>query len=459
MELEQELRKIEEIKYKSKSDPFAEYVDTFIQRLPRYTVKLKGNKRWRTKKKVLTDLPIKAHLSGNYSVGVLAKWYPEYCILDMDNVASEEPERIRDELGLDESNSMLCTSESLDSYHILIRPSYNNRPPTIRLLQNTFNPFGKQNNIEIYPQANRTIRLPFGYRQNCLDIEYRNLEWKNELYWFKKLDDFDLSDIPYQQRELDLSFENPGFPTVFKEGEYLLKNGLQIKSSRNNSQFKMLYSLWRKNIPYSTAINLVWLTIKNKHNGFSKDIINNPGIVKKEIIRQARKIYDTYEHSYTYPDETHNGYNGYITKPDIYHIVMISKANLPRMRFLYNLVKYCCPRRYRNFINIHSDRLKEWSKRNYLKYLDELNKLEIVKRGDKYSVDKFSKSINIKWNFKNSDNAILDDNRSPDTFEDTIKLSYEPEEFKELLKKAGSKRVTAINLTKRLYRGVTNVYT
>ena len=129
------------------------------------------------------------------------------------------------------------------------------------------------------------------------------------------------------------------------------------------------------------------------------------------------------------------------------------------MRFLYSLVKYCYPRRYRTFIDIHSDKLKEWSKRNYLKYLDELIKVGIIKRGDKYSVDRFSKSIKIKWNFKDSREAILYDSRAPDTLEDTIKLSYRPEEFKELLKEAGSERTTAIETVKRLYEGVKNVAT
>ncbi|MBA7494891.1 hypothetical protein ES702_05469 [subsurface metagenome] len=452
MELKQELKKVKELEYKSKSDPLAEYASTFVQRIPRYTVKLKENKHWRTKKKFLVDTPIKAHLLKKYCIGVLGKWYPEYSILDIDNVTLEEPERIRDKLGLDPANSMLCSSESPDSYHILIRPSYNNKPPTIRLLQNTFKLFVKQNNIEIYPQANRTIRLPFGYNQDCLDIGYIYLKsWEEKLYWFLKLDDFDLSDIPYQQRELDLTYENPGIPDVFKEGEYLLKNGLQIKNSRHDAQFKMLYNLWRRNIPVSQAKIIVWFVIKNRHNGFSKTIITNPGECKKEIDRQAARIYDTYEHSYIYPDETHNINNGYITKKDIADIVRIN-TNLPRMRFLYNFVKYCYPRRDRNFINIHSDKLIEWSStENYIKYLDELNKLEIVKRGNKYVKNGFSKSININWNFRNSKEAILDDGRSPNTFEDTIKLSHKPEEFKALLKKAGIKRTTAIETVRRIF--------
>ena len=96
---------------------------------------------------------------------------------------------------------------------------------------------------------------------------------------------------------------------------------------------------------------------------------------------------------------------------------------------------YCYPRRQRSFINSHSDKLEDWSKKNYLQYLDELNKYEIIQRRNTYSVDRFSNSIKINWKFRNPNNAILDDGRSPDTFEDTIRLSYEPEEFRELLQK------------------------
>ncbi|MBU4292951.1 MAG: hypothetical protein KJ770_02725 [Actinobacteria bacterium] len=73
---------------------------------------------------------------------------------------------------------------------------------------------------------------------------------------------------------------------------------------------------------------------------------------------------------------------------------------------------YCYPLRQRSFINIHSDKLEEWSKKNYLQYLDELNKSEIIQRRNTYSVDRFSKSIKINWKFRNPGNAILDDGRS-----------------------------------------------
>jgi len=436
----------------NEENAFSEYIDIFIQRFPRYIVKLKDNNSWRTKNKLLVDTPIKAHLDQKYHIGTLGKWYPKFSILDIDNKLLEDVDKIRDVLGLDAFNSMLCSSESTNSYHILIKPTYNNKPPTIRLLKDTFKSFGEQNNIEIYPQSNRAIRLPFGDKQDCLDFEYRNLKnWKDKLHWFKRLNDFDLSTIPYYQRKLDLSFKGPKSSNILEEGKLLLQNGLQRPNSRYETQFKILYYLWRNNIPIDKAIELVWLLIQNKHNDFSKDIITHPVSVKKEIDRQAGRIYNTYELASIYPDETHNDYNGYLCKSDIESIVMINKGNLPKMRFLSHLVKHCYPRRHRAFINLHSDKLIEWSQRNYLQYLDELKKSGIIQRGEKYSVDRFSKSIKINWDFKDIREAILNDNRSPNTLEDTIRLSYEPEEIKALLEKAGVKRTTTIEIIKKIY--------
>ena len=434
------------------TESFREYTNIFVQRLPRYAVKFPNSNYWKNKEKFLVDLPIKAHLSKKYYVAVLGKWYPEYAILDLDDLTLEEVEEIRDYLKLDPTNSMLCSSESPNSYHILIRPAYNNRPPTIRLLQNIFYQFGKRNSIEIYPQANRTMRLPFGYRQDCVDFEYVNLkDWKEKFYWFRKIDDFNLSTVPYHQGELNFTLKQD-LPNVFGEGRLLFQYGLQLPNSRHDAQFKVLYYLWRLNIPTEEAERMVWQWIRKKHNGFSRDIIARPEIVKKEISRQAERIYKNYEYAHIYPDSIHNDYNGYISKPDIADIARICKANLPRMNFLFYLVKYCYPRRYRSFIDIHSDKLIEWSsRRKYLEYLDELNKHEIIQRGKSYSVDRFSKSIRIDWDFKDSRNAILYDSRSLNTFEDTIKLSYEPEEFRALLQKAGGKRTTTIEATKKIF--------
>jgi len=441
---------------------FRQYTETFIQRLPWYTVKQK-DKSWKTKKKPLSDRAIKAHLNGQYYVGVLGKWYPSFSILDIDERDENKVEEIREAIGLDTNNSMKLSSESPNSYHLLVRVAYNGKPPTIRLLNEVLKPFGQEKGIEIYPQPNKTIRLPFGKNQKPLDFEYANLDgWKDYLRWFNKLDDFDLREVPNHQLMLDLNIEPVnGKVSDYEEGKFLYLNGLIEKSSRNDSQFKVLYFLWRNNYALTNAIEMTWQWIKNKHNGYSKEV--NSGkwrTIKNEIIRQANWIYSNYDLSGVYPDEIHNVYRGYITKADIEKILHISRAGLPMAKFLFNLIKYCYPRRYKTFINIHSNFLREWSFRNYQKYLDSLQELGVIKRYKSYRVKEFSKSISINWNFKEDTNLIiLTDKRAPETFEETVRVSYKPEEFRELLEKAGAKRTSAIMAVKSVFESVKNVTT
>jgi hypothetical protein len=431
------------------------YIDTFIQRLPRYAVKQPG-KTWRTKKKSLPDKPIKAHLNGQYYVGVLGKWYPSFGILDIDDTDQEAAEGIREALKLGTNNSMLISSESPDSYHVLFRHSYNGKPPTIRLLNEVLKPFAREHNIEVYPQANRPIRLPFGKNQRLLDIEYRHLKgWEQGLYWFNKLDPLDLKAVPYHQLRLDLGIEpdNNSNTSEYQEGKFLYEHGLIEKASRHHSQFKVLCYLHRQNLPLETATDMTYSWIRAKHNGLSNEAkAGKWRTIKAEIERQAKSVYGHREFYNYYPDETHNHHKGYLTKADIKDIVMLTGARLPKARFLFNLVKYAYPRRFRTFLNVHSNNLIQWgSRRGYQKRLEGLQRLGIVQRYDSYQVDRFAKSIKLKWPWKDIDQAILVDNRAPESFEDTIRASHEPEELRALLLEAGAKRDTANKTTRRLY--------
>lgn len=437
-------------------EQFQQYTNTFIQRLPRYAVKQIGKSTWKTKNKPLSDTPIMAHLNGEYYVGVLGKWYPGFAIFDIDDAIKNNAEEIREKLGLDSQNSMICRSESKDSYHLLFRPSYKQKPPTIRLLNEVLKPFANDNGIEIYPQSNRAIRLPFGFGQECIDFEYTDLKgWKEQLGWFNKLNEFELKNFPYQQLVFDIGMERikPEIST-YKEGKSLFENGLTGPHSRHETQYKILYYLWRRDITPEIAADMCYNVIRNKHHGYSEEVnAGNWRTIKEEIKRQAQSIYSKYEYTFkVFPDFTHNSHNGFITKADIHDIVMISKAGLPKIKFIYNLVKYCYPRRHRNFIHLHSDDLKEWSKKGYLNYIDELQGAGIIKRSDSYQVDSFSKSIKIDWPWKDTGKVILIDNRAPETFEDTVRACFEPEEFRELLIKAGSGRGVAIETTRRLFK-------
>ena len=419
---------------------FRDYTGTFVQRIPKFAFKEEHwKKRWKTEHKPLSDRYIQLHLRGDLSVGAVGRWYPEHAFLDFDQREIEFVEQTRDKLGLDETNSMLCSSESKDSSHLLFKPTYNQKPPTLNLLNDSFKDFCRQSGIEnVYPRPTKCARLPFGKIQKCLDFEHRYLEkWSEKLYWFLKLDDFDLGGVPRQQL-LPLDIPQGQKIPAWREGKELLETGLQAPSSRHESQFKVLLYLWRCNAPPKTAYQITWSWIKNKHNGFSKDIKRDPRAVREEIKRQIKHIWGKYT---AYPDTTHNTYYGYLTKEDLNDIFMYSGGSLVKSRFLFNLVKYCYPRRHRDKINVHSNLLISWSnERTYLQRINELEQNGFIKRWDTYEVGVRSKPIKLKWKYRNIDNAILVDNRAPNTIEDTIRANFEVEEIRQLLKNSGMDR-------------------
>jgi len=436
-------------------ESFTDYKTIFIQRLPRYAIK--SRKTWTSKNKALSDTPIKAHLAGKYAVGVLGKWYPEYCILDIDSKSAAIVKEIREKLNLNENNSMLFSSESPNSYHLLIKPEYHKKPPTLNLLKSVFEMFCRSHGIEVYPQRNKVIRLPFGAHQIPLDYEYAQLDsWQDYLYWFEKLDQFDLSSV--KNHQMILNFESLDkrasiLPVVIGDAQTLLDYGLQVPSSRHDSQFKVLYYLWRRNIPQETAEELVLSWITKKHNGFSTDIISHPRQVEKEIERQASFIYNKYQISQIYPDSTHNFFNGYITEPDLQDIVEATRASLPRMKFLFNLVKYSYPRRHRKLISIHRDKLVQWASwKTYLKYLDEFESKGLLKRRSAYQPSLFAKNLKMNWRYRSSNEAVLYEGRSVDSFDQMIRLIFQPDEFRQLLIKAESKQSTASKIINSIWK-------
>ena len=83
------------------------------------------------------------------------------------------------------------------------------------------------------------------------------------------------------------------------------------------------------------------------------------------------------------------------------------KANIPRSRFLFKLVKYSYPWRFRSFIGINRDKLVLWSsERTYRKYLIEFESKGFLKRDRAYSTGIFSIEIKLNWEY-NSTNAFM----------------------------------------------------
>lgn len=450
------------------SNHLDDYKNRFVQRHPRYAVKRKGG-RWRTRKQPLSDKAIQAHLDKQYSIASLGRWYPEYAAFDFDDFELKDIERTRAGLGLDDSNSMLMTSESADSYHLYFRPAYNDKPPTLNLLQTILKPYAKQNGCEIYPQKRRCFRLPFGKNQDCIDFEYAHLDkWQDKLFWAEKLDDFDLSSVQLHQRPIDfkamqresgliLPATESGITagnTFFDQGRDLLEYGLQAPGTRHDSQFKVIYHLWRNNIDQDTAYRMTWAWICKKHNGYSKTILQHPHRVKYEITAQVSHVYTHYDFRFILPDTAHNTHKGFICKDDIQDIVHLGGGNIPRSKFLFQLVRYMNPRRHRNNVRIHRDKLVRWSnERTYLLHLLRL-KLGcegLFTRSTGYVPGKYSKSIKLKWNYRNESNAVLYQGRAVDTLDKAVAMLYTPADFRSMLRGAGAKKGTAWASTKALF--------
>lgn len=436
---------------------FDNYVHSFIQRHPRYATKLIGG-TWRTKNKPLSDIPIQAHLAGRYAVAGIGKYYPSHAVLDFDDRSREYVEEIKSILGLNDSNSMLCKSESLNCYHNLIKPEYKRKPATLRLMNDAFSGFVNSHGIEFYPKKRKPFRLPFGKGQDCLDPQFALFDsWQDQLHGFERLEPFNLSAIPMRQLNFDFeslktgsnNFERFGW---FTEGRESLNHGLQQASSRHHSQLRVIYYLWRLNTDQSDAERIVWFWIRSKHNGFSKDIIINPRSVKKDIESQVNWLYSMYEFTNVYPDSTHNGHHGYICKPDLKDIIQLTGGSLPKMKFLFNLIKFANPRRYRNFMDIHSDKLIAWAnERTYLKRINEATEKGIIKRYGSYKVGVCAKSFKIRWPWRGSSEAVLYDGRSIDTLKDTLKTVYGQDELRQLLSTYGADRKAVYNIIKATF--------
>ena len=414
-----------------------DYTDSFVQRLPSFA--LKDGKTWRTVHRPLTDSRIRTHLTGTAAVASLPKWYPEGAALDVDDRSREYAEEVRSKLGLDEDSSMLCTSESPDSWHVLFRPSYNGRPPTVRLLAEIMQPFAAAHGVEVFPQPDRMFRLPFGPVQRIMDPGRELLSsWNAKFYWWRKLDEFSLSEVPGHQRLLP--FEVPaGVEKVGAavRGEELYHGGLEHAGSRHEAQFYVLDWLWRKNVAFETAVETCFRWICRKHNGYSKDVVQNKKEVAAEIRRQASRIWSTY----TLPDTTHNRHHGFITAADLPEIFKIMRGSLPRARFLYHLLKYSYPRHERAVLRIHREVLRTWTDSStYLKRFEELRAMGLADRREGYRVGMISKAIILKWRYPVDPQAILDDERAPWTLENTIAAAFTAEEARGWLLSSGVDR-------------------
>jgi hypothetical protein len=447
---------------------FKVFTDIFVQRYPKYGVKLyTPGATWKTRNRSLNDGEVKQHLNGDKAVGVVAQWYCEFGAVDFDDREKSEVQEIRASMGFDDKNSLLCTSESDNSYHLLFRPSLNGKPPPAKRFYNAFKVQANENRVEIYPQKNRIFRLPFGRGQELATIAGHLFTQPELLHEFLKLETYEITqletqkDFDFKGRTIGQGLTLQTYSGFMAEAAGYYQHGLQAPSTRHWAQFCVAALLYRKyNLPPDQVCREVWKWIRTKHNGFSKDIIGYPQRVKYEIKKQVEWLYYNNDLDQNYPDTVHNNYRGYLAKDDLPLILEAAGGSLPRCKFLFEVVKFFYPRKFQ--VNLSSrELLQRWgSWRTYSRYTKELEQKGLVTRGQSYQVadeDKGiagrSKSFQLHWPFKSPSECFFIEGRSVETFNEFVKFTIsDPREFRQLLQANGSARTTALEAVRGIYR-------
>jgi len=503
-------------RYSTGDEQFKSYKNTFTERNHEPIIQY-NHDHWQTID-FLYDYYIISHLNHIHTIGCRGKEYPEYLILDNDETPREILEDMHEELGINSNNSMLFLSPGSlkkeqsgdpDSYHTLLsKPHLNGEPVHLKQNQDEWKlyqkyyeekhnkiktPKGKNIKLEVYPNSFRGVRSPFGKGEIPDDKNYKLLEW------FDLQDIFDNNIEPYNihrikrlQDQFDLEIPDPenrlpddkNIPPVTQpnydpeisdnslkkslfnnlgHAENLYKNGLPGKGCRNDSQFILIIHFWNQGIPRERIFEMIWIWIREKHNGYSLTVKESPAVVRNEILRQVNYVFDHYPLLLKCPNYINNPYYGWITMDDLIDIVIRSKGYMPLTKFLYYLISHKNPRRKNSFQGVYYKTLMGWS-REYLKYIKKLKSYGIIKRGKKFTrggiyKEKFreGKSKEIKlldWQIRDPKDAILNNGRSPDTLYDHFRLKLQPRDLRQLLESSGCDRNTALRTVQRVYSKV-----
>lgn len=430
----------------SDDEDLDEYIRTFVQPLPRYGIKQPGED-WRSVAgSISTDLAT-AHLAGRLCIATLGRWYPEFGIFDLDERSIEEVESTRQALGLDVTNSMLCRSERKGHYHLLFKPRFRDRPPTLKLFHDIMGGHATKLGFELYPSSNHCIRLPFGPKQRCIDGSRQRLRWRELLECFRQLVPFNLDFVEKipgasapRKGRITRTADQGHDLSDYKAGAELLDTGLVMRASRNRSQFLVLYYLWRRGIDRNTAVGQTKAWIRDKHNGLSSTAsAQGWREIDREIDRQAATIWNYKRPTADGPRRFGSRKAGWICRDDLVPILLACDGDLRLSRFFFDLLNYLYPRVGAGYyVAVHTRVLSSFSGGSaYLENLERLEELGHVTRRGGYRSGIESKKIHVNWNFLLDGEAFVVEGRSPENLDKALAAAFERDELVELLKKAG----------------------
>ena len=249
--------------------------------------------------------------------------------------------------------------------------------------------------------------------------EQYNYNLEQNLYYLNKLEPIELSTLP---RQLNLEFKEKNkiqLPANLELAE-LYENGLQCSSSRHIATQKLAFYFMRKNFPPDTVKQLLKRWIRNKNNGFSKEVNRcNFKLVDNEIDKQVNWCNEILISSEQYPDATHNS-EKFICKEDLLLIKQIVTDYTNRRR-LFKFLAYCRPRLNYDRIFISRWKWREFTGDTHedINFKQLLIEKNIITINNSYRVAEYPKSI--KLNLKlNGNNKIENDNRAVQDYDSAV---------------------------------------
>jgi hypothetical protein len=437
----------------------------FTQPTPHYASK--NSEGWRTVHRPLTWHVTNDHLTHLRTVGTLGRYYPNFGVLDFDDKTLSQVQASMSKSGLHEGNSMLFTSESANSYHLYFKPRYKGKPTALSYYTMLMN-YNGTNGCEIYPQANRVIRLPFskGVKLHTAG-EFKEVYWQDGVAMLEDLMDYDLHyGLPRGDEVISASFKDDEAlplgkltPSMSKgwraEGKEYYQEGLTSSGSRVEATKRVVYYLWTQEHTPELAVELTKAWIKTKHNGFSKDWKSNYRDVYKQCQKIVEWVYLNFERQEYLPNLTQEQHNGWLTPAVVRQAVQASEGKLAEMRFNASLFSYVAPRCERKVVGIHSDKLKSFgSSKNYNSYLARLENACILKRHSEYSAGNYSKGISLTVQYDDPQNRINtkdDEERPASTLEEWLPAVYKEVEYYNELKQFGRRRSTIIGQIEEIW--------
>ena len=350
------------------------------------------------------------HLDGDFWIGTPSPWYPVFAIIDIDSPSDylKALEKLKDKLGLDEGQYAAFTSPSFfnkhgpvdNSTHAMIRPTYNDSPPTAKLLDKVLSPVLKGLHFELYPNVKKQFRLPLGKFQYLLDGDgYPQIQmgWQEAFRKILNIDPFSLEQLPYQNennREIESDFVDKS--PQKREAEELLRNGLVYEGTRHEATGILARYYYFRNIPPKEAKLLIRDFFVIKHNNKSKEINHgNWNLVEREIANWVNSTYEYFSNNEVYPSHVSAG-QGWISKKDIEFIISVFPNDYINQKRLFKLISYCRPRQKDGWTRIHRNKWIELiGSRNVAEFRKALINKNLLNIHKSYQVGAYSQKYSI----------------------------------------------------------------